>query len=69
MASPTEIRDFLEQLPRGAPITIRLRDGAEIEADLLSFDGERILLEDDQRAFTLDRLESVALRISSKGPE
>jgi hypothetical protein len=74
MAIPADTRKFLDALPDGTKVTIKLDDGTEIAGAFKGTDADgEVLVDDDAGAATahiaLDTVENVLMDVSSDGVE
>jgi TusA-related sulfurtransferase len=68
MTEPTDARKMLDKLQPGAEIKVKLDDGSEVAGTFKGLDGDQVQLE-DREDVPADRVKTVAMELSSAGPE
>jgi hypothetical protein len=71
MAGSTNVRSTLGKLQLGTEITVRLDNGELVKGSFLGLDGDRVRLERENREekYAVDCVQTVAIHLSSRGPE
>ena len=64
-----ETLEFIAQLPRGALIGVKLRDGSKFEARFRGLWDGCLFLEDEDQEIPFDRIKDIGMIIRTEGPE